>query len=92
MSDLEDSKKYAAIAEIRTRFGGMFGDQDGIFAGHKFDEDRAKELRRVADKGEVSLDEFTKITFEFFERKGWSQEHRDKQYKKMHKFFGKKLK
>jgi len=92
MTETEKAKRYTALNDIRTRFGGMFGDQDGIFAGHKLDEDRAKEIRKFAEKEKVTLEEFDELTLGFMHRKKWSAKHVEEQFKKVHKFFSAKLK
>lgn len=40
----------SVLKTFRSKIAGCFGMDDGIFAGHPFDEKRAKELRAFAKK------------------------------------------
>lgn len=76
---------------ILTKDRGCFGDQDGIFAGHQLDEDRAKELRKFALSKNVSLDDMKNAALTYMTAREHSQGHINEQMLEIGKFFGKKL-
>lgn len=92
MIEKEKIARIDTLDVLRTRIGGCFGDQDKIFAGHSNDEGRAKELRKIAEKGGVSLAEMEDIVAGYLFRSGIYAEHVKEQTKKASTFFGKKLK
>lgn len=91
MTDAEKIKHHDTITDIRERIGGCFGTADGIFAGHPFDEERAKEHRKSAADNGISLAEMQDIILGYLYRKGYIAEHIKKQFDKATKFFAKKL-
>lgn len=51
------SSKKDALTEIRTHIRGCFGRVDLIFAGHPSDTGRAKELRTLAKRWHLGVEE-----------------------------------
>ena len=82
-------QKDNILEEIRKKIGGWFGDQDGIFAGHTLDEQRAKEHRKLAAEYGISLSEIEDLATEYFNKKGFIVEHQEEQLKRIRKFFSK---
>ena len=91
MTDQEKILRHDTIDEIRTRIGGCFGTADGIFAGHPLDEDRAKELKKLASNSKLTLQEVREIALAYLYGKGYIAEHISKQMDKVTMFFAKKL-
>jgi hypothetical protein len=91
MTDKEKIDKLDTLDVLRTRIGGCFGDQDKIFASHPFDEKRAKELRKLAEKNNITLEEMENIVTGYLFRSKVFSEHATKQTKKASAFFAKKL-
>ena len=91
MTDQQKIDKYDTLETLRVRIGGCFGDQDKIFASHTFDEDVAKELRKLAENNGISLSELQDIVAGYLHRSGFYAEHVKKQTKKATDFFAKKL-
>jgi len=92
MDDKKRLEKLNTLEEINRRIGGCFGDADKIFAGHASDEERAKEIRKLAYKNEISLSEIQNIISGHLFRTGFYAEHCKEQTEKATKFFGTKLK
>ncbi|MBI2284116.1 MAG: hypothetical protein HYU71_10435 [Bacteroidetes bacterium] len=80
--------RHDALEVLRTRIGGCFGTADGIFAGHPNDEERAKELRKIAFDNKITLRE---ITLGYLHGRGYFGEHIKEQLEKVTEIFGKKL-
>ncbi|KIO50962.1 hypothetical protein [Flavobacterium hibernum] len=80
-----------ALEEINRRIGGWFGTADKIFGGHKMDEDRAKEARKLAAASGVTLDEIVQMADEYFDKENLHAELREKNMKRIKKLFGTKL-
>lgn len=91
MTNDEKIKRHDALIEIRQRIGGCFGTADKVFAGHQNDEDRAKELRKLAADAGVTLGEILDIVAGYLQRTGFPKDHIDKQMKRASDLFGKKL-
>jgi hypothetical protein len=91
MTNAEKIKHHDTIAEIRQCIGGCFGTADGIFAGHRADEERAKEIRKLAEDANISLGEVQDIVAGYLHRKSFTAEHVKEQLKNATGFFGKKL-
>ena len=89
MTDQEKIKKFDVIETLRTRIGGCFGDQDKIFATHVLDENRAKELRKLAKENSISLNEVQDIIAGYLYRSGFNAKHVMEQIKKASDFFAK---
>ncbi|WP_294250778.1 hypothetical protein [uncultured Chryseobacterium sp.] len=92
MTDKEKIQHHDTISEIRQTIGSCFGVADGIFAGHFYDEKSAKEIRKLAEDNEISLNEILEIILGYLYRKGFIVEHINKEYGKAESFFSKKLK
>jgi hypothetical protein len=92
MTDKKRLEKLKALEDINSRIGGCFGDADKIFAGHAFDEERAKEIRKHAFKNDISLEEIQNIVSGYLFRTGFYAEHCKNQTEKATKFFKTKLK
>lgn len=91
MTEKEQLKKLETLEHINKVIGGCFGDADKIFNTHPFDEERSKELRKMAFNNNVSLKEVQNIVAGFLFRSGFFMEHCKKQFEKATKFFAKKL-
>lgn len=91
MTDKEKIVRHDAIQMVRQKIGGCFGDADKIFAGHPFDEGRAKELRKLAFDSKLTLREVREIALAYLYDFGCIQEHIREQIESVNKFFGKKL-
>jgi deoxyribodipyrimidine photolyase-like uncharacterized protein len=91
MVDQEKIEKYDTLETLRSQIEGCFGSEDKIFASHPLDEDRAKELRKLAKKNGISLSEVQDIVAGFLYRSGFFAEHLKEQTRKATEFFAKKL-
>ena len=80
-----------ALEEIGKKAGGMFGNADGIFAGHPLDETRAKNLRKLASDNDITLQEMMDICQNYLRNQEYVEEHIKEQTARIGKFFGKKL-
>ena len=76
-----------ALHEIRKRIGGCFGTQDKIFAGHKFDENHSRELRKIADGAAIPRNVMLRIVTDYLQ--GCHPDHINEQVKRAEKFFKK---
>jgi threonine synthase len=83
--------KAEAIDYVKQKIAGCFGSDDGIFAGHQTDEDRAKELRQFAANKGLSLDEVSAVAMDYMQQKGYIKDHIDEQMPEIRKFFKKKI-
>ena len=83
--------KEEALDYVKQKMGACFGSEDGIFAGHPFDEGRAKELRKFASDKGLTLEEVIKISLAYMQNKKYIREHIDEQMVDIKKFFAKKL-
>lgn len=93
MNEKEKSKKIDALDELHKRIGACFGCEDNIFAGHQFDEDQAKDFRKLAYDNKITLYEMKEIALGYlYLKKGCHIDHIEKQMNKIDKFFAKKLK
>ena len=91
MTDNEKLKKFETLEVLSRTAGGWFGCDDLIFAGHQFDEDRAKDARKLASDNNISLKEMEDMAISFLVRRNCGKEHFDKQMSSVSKFFSKKL-
>ncbi len=91
MTDQEKISRHDILSDIRTRIGGCFGCADGKFEGHPADEERAKELRKLADKSKISIKEITEIVLGYLYENGFDSNHIKIEMEKAAKFFGTKL-
>ena len=91
MANQEKIERHDALEYLRPRIGGCFGTADGIFAGHPFDEKRAKELRKYAFENRITLQEIRDLALEYLQGRGYITEHVKKQIEKVVKMFGQKL-
>jgi len=55
MTDSQKVKKLDTLEYLGAKVGGWFGCDDSIFAGHAFDEERAKEARTLAYSNDITL-------------------------------------
>lgn len=83
--------RHDILEVLRTRIGGCFGTTDGIFAGHPSDEERAKELRKLALDNKITLCEIIEITLGYLHVRGYNGDHIKIQIGKATKMFEKKL-
>lgn len=88
---IESELRREALDYIKQKIAGCFGDQDGIFAGHPFDEERAKELRKFALSKNLALDDMKTAALTYMTVREYSQDHINEQMLEIGKFFGKKL-
>lgn len=91
MTDQEKIMRHDTLELLRTRIGGCFGTADGIFAGHHNDEERAKELRKIAFDNKITLREIREITLGYLHGRGYFGEHIKEQLEEVTEMFGKKL-
>lgn len=92
MTNQEEITRQNILSDIRARIGGCFGCADGLFAGHPFDEERAKELRKLAYDNEIPLIKMSGITLDYLTTKGYNEDHIRNEMKKVNTYFSKKLK
>lgn len=91
MTDQEKIMRHDTLEVLRTRIGGCFGTADGIFAGHSNDEERAKELRKMALDNKITLREIREITLGYLHGRGYIGDHIKEQLEKVTEMFGKKI-
>lgn len=91
MTDQEKIMRHDTLEVLRTRIGGCFGTADGIFAGHPNDEERAKELRKMALDNKITLREIREITLGYLHGRGYIGDHIKEQLEKVTEMFGKKI-
>ena len=91
MTTQEKELHYDTTVNLRRTVGGWFGSEDLIFAGHKLDEDRAKEAIKNAVKAKFTLGEFLEIPLGYLYTKGCNKEHIDEQIARIRKKIGTKL-
>jgi hypothetical protein len=91
MTDIEKIKRHDALQSLRQRIGGCFGASNGIFAGHSLDENKAKELRKLASEKSILLIEILEITLGYLYGKEYNGDHINTQIKNVEFFFGKKI-
>ena len=91
MTEQEKINRHDTLEILRTRMGGCFGTADGIFAGHPSDEERAKELRKLACDNNISLQEIREITLGYLHGREYVGPHITKQLEEVSKMFGKKI-
>ena len=89
MTDKEKIEKLNTLEDINVRIGGCFGDRDKKFAGHTLDENRAKEIRKLAVENKITLSEIQNIVSGYLFRTGFYAEHCKEQTEKATKFFKK---
>ena len=92
MTDKKRLDRLDALEEINNRIGECFGGADKFFGEHDCDKERAKELRKIAFKNEITLAEIQTSVSGYLYRAGCIEEHCKKQTDKATKFFGSKLK
>lgn len=91
MTNEEKIIRHDTLEILRQRIGGSFGSEDGIFAGHPSDKERAKEFRKLAfDKG-ITLIEIREITLGYLYKKNYIAEHIKEQIDKVTIYFAKKI-
>lgn len=88
MIDQEKITRHDTLEVLRTRIGGCFGTTDGIFAGHPNDEERAKELRKIALDNKITLRE---INLGYLHGRDYIGDHIKEQLERVNKIFEKKL-
>lgn len=76
-----------ALEIIQKRLPACFGDADKIFAGHPYDEKRARELRKFAKKNNISLEEVMELVDDFLIKTGFPTDHCAEQVQRAGKFF-----
>jgi hypothetical protein len=91
MTIQEKELHYDTSVELRRTVGGWFGIADYIYAGHKLDEDRAKEAIKKAVKAKFTLTEFLEIPLGYLYTKECGKVHIDEQLKRIRKKIGSKL-
>ncbi len=91
MTDQVKIIRHDTLETLRLRIGGCFGSADGIFAGHPADEERAKELRKLASDNQITLTEIEELALGYLFKKGFVGPHIKKQLEKVTKYFGKKI-
>ena len=91
MTDQEKIMRHDTLEVLRTRIGGCFGTADGIFARHPNDEERAKELRKIAFDNKITLREIREIALGYLHGRGYFGEHIKEQLETVTEMFGKKL-
>jgi hypothetical protein len=91
MTDKEKIIRHDTLETLRERIGGCFGTADGIFAGHPCDEERAKELRKLAFENNITLDEIRELSLGYLHGRGYVGEHIKEQLDNVTKMFGKKI-
>ncbi len=91
MTDQEKINRHDTLELLRKRIGGCFGTADGIFGGHPNDEERAKELRKIALDKKITLGEIREITLGYLHSRRYYGEHIKEQLEKVTEMFGKKL-
>jgi len=92
MTDKEKISRHDTMEILRQRIGGCFGTADGIFAGHPNDEERAKELRKLAFDNHITLQEICELTLGYLHGRGYHGDHIKEQLTEVTKMFGKKIK
>ncbi|WP_332737602.1 hypothetical protein [Flavihumibacter sp.] len=92
MSDEQKVKYLNTLEKLRQSIGGCFGSEDGIFAGHPADEERAKVIRKDAEGIGVRLVEMQELVLGYLYRRQYQAEHIKTQTDAATKFFEKKLK
>ena len=83
--------RHDTLETLRQRIGGCFGTADGIFAGHPSDEERAKELRKLAFDNKITLQEIRELTLGYLHGRGYYGDHIKEQLEEVTKMFGKKI-
>lgn len=91
MTDQEKIIRHDTLEFLRQRIGGCFGTADGIFAGHPNDEERAKELRKLALNNKITLQEIRELTLGYLYGRGYIGDHIKEQLNEVTKMFGKKI-
>ena len=91
MTEKEKILRHDTLQILRQRIGGCFGTEDGIFAGHPSDEERAKELRELAFKNKITLHEIRELALGYLYGRRYLGDHIKEQVDKVDKMFGKKL-
>ncbi len=91
MTEKEKILRHDTLEVLRTRIGVCFGVADGIFAGHPSDEQRAKELRKMASDNKITLREIREISLGYLHGRGYVWDHIKKQIEKVTEMFEKKI-
>ncbi|MDZ7775280.1 MAG: hypothetical protein U5L09_06530 [Bacteroidales bacterium] len=91
MTNEEKINRHDILEVLRQRIGGCFGTEDGIFAGHTNDEDRAKELRKMALDNKITLQEIRELTLGYLHGRNYYGDHIKEQLEEVTKMFGKKI-
>lgn len=91
MTESEKIIRHDTLMTLRQRIGGCFGCADGIFAGHKSDEIRAKELRKLAFDNQVTLTEIQELALGYLFNHSFVGTHIKEQVEKVTKFFNSKI-
>jgi len=76
-----------ALEIIQEGLAGCFGHADQIFAGHPYDEKRAKGIRKVAKDNNISSEEVMKLVDAYLEKTGFPSDHCEEQTRRANKFF-----
>lgn len=91
MTDQEKISRHDTLEVLRQRIGGCFGTADGIFAGHPSDEERAKELRKMAADNKITLREIRELALGYLHGRGYQGDHIKEQIEEVTKMFAKKI-
>lgn len=91
MTELEKIIRHDTLTTLRELMGGCFGSSDGKFALHPNEENRAKELLKLAEKSKITLIEVKEISLAYLYNKGFYDVHIKSEMKEITKFFSKKL-
>ena len=91
MNDKEKINKLDALEQINERIGSCFGEADKLFARHNYDEERAKEFRKLAKENNVQLKEIMNAICGYLYRTNFHYDHIKKEYEIAEKFFSKDL-
>lgn len=91
MTDQEKIMRHDTLEVLRTRISGCFGTADGIFAGHSNDEDRAKELLKMALDNKITIREIREITLGYLHSQSYIGDHIKEQLEKVTQMFGEKI-
>lgn len=91
MTNQEKLEKFEALQTLKNGIAGCFGSADYLFANHPLDEDRAKELRKLATTKQISLSEIQDIVAGYLFRSGVIPEHLKAETRKASEFFAKSI-
>ena len=91
MTDKEKIMRHDALETLRQRIGNCFGSVDGLFAEHPDDMLKARELRQIAYKNKITLQEIIEMTFGFLYGCNYPDNHIKEQLIKVKEMFQKKI-